>query len=272
MRLLIILFVILISTNSFAQNQSPYEVTPEIEIPVTIGLFTAIGLPRLFAAEMGGANCGLECDPNNVNAFDRTVIGYHSSGSKTASDVLFFSGMLMPFGFHALNVGLTNPTDGWEGYGKDVLVLTETLATTLVLNNLLDMAVRRPRPLVYDTSVPDEERLDPNSAFSFPSGHTAVVFAMGTAYSRLYMQRHPDSPWIIPIWIGSYAAGTATGLTRIFAGEHYWTDVLAGAAMGVSTGLLIPWLHESNNKESSIGLRVDPIISPNAAGISVTIN
>ena len=34
------------------------------------------------------------------------------------------------------------------------------------------------------------------------------------------------------------------GVLRTEAGEHFYTDVIAGAALGVLVGLLVPWLHE----------------------------
>jgi membrane-associated phospholipid phosphatase len=268
--LLIILFVILFSSNAFAQNKSPYDVTPEVEIPVMIGGFATLGMPRLFSSEFGGTHCQLACDPNDINSLDRGVVGKRSNAALITSDVLFLGSMIVPMGFHALDIGLSDPEDGWEGYGKDGLVMAETLIFTLAMNNIMDIAVRRPRPYAYDIDALTEDRLHPNTAFSFPSGHTAAVFAIGTAYSRLYMKRHPESPWIAPIWIGSYAAGAATGITRVYAGEHFWTDIFAGAALGVGSGLFIPWLHE-RNESSDIKVGVSPMIGPDVKGLTVQI-
>jgi len=265
---IIILFILLSSVPAFAQNKSPYEVDPIIEVPVTIGGFTAFGISRLFSSEFGSAHCGLQCNPNDVNPLDRNVIGKHSGSARAVSDGFFFGGMGLPFAAGVINELVYNTEDGWYGFGADTLVLVETLAFTLTLNNLLDIAVRRPRPLVYDTNVSDKERLHPNSAFSFPSGHTVAVFAMGTAYSHLYMKRHPNSPWIIPIWISSYAAGATTGITRVLAGEHFWTDVIAGAGLGIASGLFIPWLHEA---EEASNVAVTPIISPETQGLTITM-
>jgi membrane-associated phospholipid phosphatase len=270
-KLYIITLLTIVSSTSFAQNKSPYEVRPEYEIPIALGLFTVSGVPRLFADEMPGPSCGLECDPNNVNGFDRNVIGYHSGTAATLSDVAFFSSMLLPHAAGALDVGISNPEDGWEGYGKDTLVLVETMLFALAVNNILDISVRRARPLAYDAeNFSEEERLDPNTAFSFPSGHTAVVFALGTAYSRLYMQRHPDSPYIAPIWIGSYALGVGAGLGRVFAGEHFWTDVLAGMGLGIGSGLLVPLLHETGDNPNMP--KITPLVLDRGAGLTISVS
>ena len=64
---------------------------------------------------------------------------------------------------------------------------------------------------------------------AFPSGHTAYAFAGAT----LIGARHPKLR--IPLYIG---AGLV-GLTRVYLGRHYVSDVFAGAALGTAIGALI---------------------------------
>ena len=64
---------------------------------------------------------------------------------------------------------------------------------------------------------------------AFPSGHTAYAFAGAT----LLGDRYPKLR--IPLYIG---AGLV-GLTRIYLGRHYLSDVIAGAAVGTITGALV---------------------------------
>lgn len=63
---------------------------------------------------------------------------------------------------------------------------------------------------------------------SFPSGHSANWFSLATVYSAKYPKLS------IPL----YAFGVMVGLSRIYQGEHYPSDVLAGAAVGVAFGYL----------------------------------
>ena len=62
---------------------------------------------------------------------------------------------------------------------------------------------------------------------SFPSGHTSVSFA-----AAQYLQTREGWKYGAP----AYALATIVGYSRVQAQEHYWTDVLAGAALGMASG------------------------------------
>ena len=71
--------------------------------------------------------------------------------------------------------------------------------------------------------------LDDVSNPAFPSGHTAYAFAGATLLGNRYPKLR------IPLYIG---AGLV-GITRIYLGRHYVSDVIAGAAIGTITGALV---------------------------------
>jgi undecaprenyl-diphosphatase len=76
------------------------------------------------------------------------------------------------------------------------------------------------------------------------------------AFSR---SRTPLRPWLT-LGIGA-AATTLVGIGRVKAGEHFPTDVIAGAMVGAGIGVLVPHLHrEEPPKQRSvwIGLGVQP--------------
>ncbi len=86
-------------------------------------------------------------------------------------------------------------------------------------------------------SAVSERRPDGSDHRAFPSGHAAIAF-MGA--EMLWQEHRHASPWI---WVGGYAAATATAVLRVHHKRHYVHDVIAGAAIGVGCTKLVYWLY-----------------------------
>jgi len=71
------------------------------------------------------------------------------------------------------------------------------------------------------------ERPDHSVFNSFPSGHTATVFASAEFLKQEYGHRYP--------WLGysGYFVATATGALRMYNNRHWFSDVVAGAGFGI---------------------------------------
>ena len=95
-----------------------------------------------------------------------------------------------------------------------------SVATADLLASLIKLAVHRHRP--FEHQIGPSER-----THSFPSGHTATSFAAATALSYLAPRYR----------VGFYALAVLIGLSRLYNGVHYPTDVLAGALLGVLVAL-----------------------------------
>jgi undecaprenyl-diphosphatase len=72
------------------------------------------------------------------------------------------------------------------------------------------------------------------SSLSFPSAHSTASFAAAAAMSRIAPDKAP----------ALYAGATAMAFTRPYLGMHYPSDVLAGAALGLALGNLVPGLDD----------------------------
>lgn len=111
------------------------------------------------------------------------------------------------------------------------------LVLATLLNLLLKTLIQRPRPEGY--------RLVAESGFSFPSGHSMVAMAF---YGLLiWMVWHYEKDALVHRLgvIGFGLVIVLVGLSRIYLGVHYASDVLAGfcasiAWLGVYTKLLAP--------------------------------
>ncbi len=75
-----------------------------------------------------------------------------------------------------------------------------------------------------------EQRPDGSGNDSFPSGHTAFSFAAAASMQRRY-------GW--EVGLPATLVATLVGVARVKADKHHWYDVVAGAAIGEASGVLI---------------------------------
>jgi membrane-associated phospholipid phosphatase len=195
-------------------------------------------------------------DASQVNDFDRAALFPYSRGIDLASSGLEIASFLIPLGIVFLL-----PSDQWLGV---TLVYAESMSAAVVIKNGLKWAIPRTRPYMYPGGTARESPTDRDWYASFPSGHTTVAFAAATFGSVLFASYFPGSPWVIPVIAGSYSVALLTGSFRVLAGQHFMTDVLAGAAIGAACGYLIPLLHQAGAISAASGksIRVEiPLVS-----------
>jgi undecaprenyl-diphosphatase len=95
----------------------------------------------------------------------------------------------------------------------------------LLLNGLMKVVFERPRPqLPWAHVLPD---------YSFPSGHTmnSVAFYLAIAVIVWSVAGHR---WGALTLVAAVALSTLIGISRIYLGYHYFTDVVGGALAGVA--------------------------------------
>ncbi len=83
--------------------------------------------------------------------------------------------------------------------------------------------------------VRDARPYDPAVRSSFPSYHTTQAFVGATVLAEEYGGR-PGGGWLIA---GGYAMATATGVLRLLNNQHWSSDVLVGAGIGILSTELV---------------------------------
>ena len=108
-----------------------------------------------------------------------------------------------------------------------VVLIAATAAGSLTLTVVGKAVVGRARPPSADAVPPIE--LSP----SFPSGHTLNAVALAGVVAYLLVQRQRRRVTRIATVCGAAAFAAAIGLTRIYLGVHWLTDVMVAWALGL---------------------------------------
>lgn len=162
-------------------------------------------------------------------------VGTHRIDAFDRSQIRFWQGMESP--------GLTNVMKFFTHIGSGAPVIAITIAMLLflffvlkhrkelilfifvlggseVLNVLLKIVFHRERPTIH--------RLIPESGFGFPSGHSMGAFSLYGVLAFLLWKHIPSRWGRLVLILACSALILAIGISRIYLGVHYPSDVLAG--------------------------------------------
>jgi undecaprenyl-diphosphatase len=107
-----------------------------------------------------------------------------------------------------------------------------------LIDNVLKLSLQRHRPSADLVHI-----LTPASGFSYPSGHavffTWLSFMLAEAIAPRIAPRYRPIPWLL-------AAGiiVLTCLARVWAGDHWPSDVVGGFLLGIGWSAFVLWLPE----------------------------
>lgn len=107
---------------------------------------------------------------------------------------------------------------------RAALAVVAAVAVSQASVALIKSAVERQRP-------PASEAVVHASGYSFPSGHATTSVALYGALAVFAVMRLSGRLRAIAIAVG-VGIPVAVGLTRVYLGAHYATDVLAGWLLG----------------------------------------
>lgn len=133
------------------------------------------------------------------------------------------------------------------GWRRAALWLVISQAGALVLNVSLKFAFHRTRPTPFFGTLPH--------TYSFPSGHALFSFCFYGVLAGLLSDRIKSGITRGLIWMGAIILIAAIGLSRIYLGVHYPTDVVAGyltAAIWVGSMIAFDRVRMMKNKQVTI--------------------
>ena len=117
------------------------------------------------------------------------------------------------------------------------LSILTNLAIITILNQLLKRILQRPRPTEY--------RIIEESGYSFPSGHSMISMAFyGYLIYLIYKYvENKNVKWILISLLSILIC--LIGISRIYLGVHYTSDVLGGFLISIS--YLVIYISAVNN-------------------------
>ncbi|HLM01236.1 MAG TPA: phosphatase PAP2 family protein, partial [Pyrinomonadaceae bacterium] len=183
-----------------------------------LGLASAVGALFFFAWLAG------EVVEGDAGTFDETVrLFVHGFASETLTRLMRFLTMLGStlflgiLGIGGLVIFII------KNRKRDAVLLMMTMAGAVILNFALKVSFARLRPApFFDTQLP--------ASYSFPSGHSLFAVCFYGALAWLVTARIPDKSIRILIWSLAGSLAFLIGLSRIYLGVHYPSDVIAGFA------------------------------------------
>lgn len=177
------------------------------------------------------------CSDHDVNRLDRDAVFYDYGQGEAYANATVTAALIAPF----LALAVVSPDA--EAYADDALLVLESVALTGLATQGAKTLVGRPYPYMYRFAWFREARdADGVNYASFWSGHTAVPMAAAVSFAVILDHRHPERGWRWVAWtVGPLLALTA-GALQVSAGNHFVTDVAAGAAVGAAVGWTNAWL------------------------------
>jgi len=244
----VFLFLIILAclATDMARAESPYEkIIPADYAVYGVSLIAGAGSLYLGARMNSLSETQISrLDRTDVNRFDRGATFNYSKTAATISD----------WGMHAcLILPGTLILDGRmrEDAATIALLYFETMALAGATTELAKTSFRRIRPYAYNPDVPIESKKTLDTRKSFFSGHTSTSFASALFFAKVFGDYYPDSRWKPWVWAGAISVASTVACSRVAAGKHFPTDVLAGALIGSLAGYLVPKMHEKRGAKAA---------------------
>lgn len=142
---------------------------------------------------------------------------------------------------------------GNEDAHRDAAMMRRAFVVQTISTEVLKVAFRRERPgpgVPRDHWNDNDGDGDGNVSLSFPSGHTGAAFAIGTVFA----ESGDDKRRALRRVIG-YGVGTIVAYQRVNHDAHWFSDTVAGAAIGILSAKFVMKRHEGKEPRGLFSLQ-----------------
>lgn len=192
----------------------------------------------------------------DTRAFDEaTRLAVHQLASPTLTTIMrgisFFGGTMFLFCATTIIV-VCFIVRKWK---REAILLAVTMIGASLLNTTLKLAFKRVRPEpFFNLATP--------KSWSFPSGHSLASFCFFGALAAIVNARIKSRGLRTAIWIAAVVIILLIGLSRIYLGVHYATDVIAGFTAALIWIGAVKFVEEQlvkRRKRKGSGMKADEI-------------
>ena len=122
-------------------------------------------------------------------------------------------------------------------YYREAALLGFVLGMTALINTALKILIQRPRPQFHPLVV--------ENSYSFPSGHAmdSFVFYMTLVYLIYHLTKNKVLTAVAFIFASCLVL--TIGISRVYLGVHYPTDIIAGYTAGLCWMIIVYLIHQS---------------------------
>lgn len=279
------LLILLTAQFSFAQTtlpKAPYYLAADSQLPPSV----AADYPS------GDSTLTAKAKPAGIDFYD-SIYQAPASRPRLGPKTLTFPAMLVAYGALSLSNdrliqgnelvqetlqqhygGFDSRMDNYTRYVPLAAVYGLNLAGIKGRHNLVDLSMLYVMSSVMSRAATANlkkytrsQRPDGSTFDSFPSQHTASAFAKA---ELLRLEFRGRSPWY---GIAGYSFAIATGGLRMLNNRHWFSDVLAGAGVGILSTrvayLVYPWVQKHIAQGWFRNMAVAPVYNQGSVGLSL---
>lgn len=169
-------------------------------------------------------------EADGISLLDRPVLAWMMSHRSPIADQVItgFTDLGGPVGMTCIAVVITALLV-WRGRSATpAIVMAIAVSGSLILTNRAKAIIGRSRPPAADAVPPLEH------GFSLPSGHTLNSTVIAGVVAFLIISRRTGIATKVTAVLVAALWAAAMGMSRVFLGHHWFTDVIFGWSLGLT--------------------------------------